>query len=568
MLTQRNVGVFQLELEAKTKFKVTNFLQRHTISSQNNLIVQRKRLVLTKQRYGIQSRNKALDKNNGVALCGTFLQDQAFCTQVNSESIYTRKFAFYQAAKCLVQTLLVDHPTISLLNLKKFKNNVAFSVQTLPPIQTRTNLETLLIGFYAGNAGELFTDYPRVLVVDKKTELDAPCIPKLHAKVRSSKKQSLYQTKSFGTNCFKIDQFLYQSDAGLLERIKATFLVQFLIVNGSTYSSNVFNLQKNGIVGNLNRTEIKDKKVLSLFQSLEEQVKSVYIQRNVSNQYVKQSFTSSSKKQKFDTQFFKDEVIPKQDLSSEGRSTNLFLRKTDLFSQKNEVNSLCEDIVCKSLTLSIKPYGHWFRIYLPQIETHQRQPVSIDQFFTKRRELGSISYTKVHSLQTDLVTNLRDLVVPNTKSMSTVPCKNKVMRHRVKKTKVIPSVKFLGKQSFYQNKSFSNANKASLWYELGNAKTAVIKKNEVFVRTCACKHKEQVGLPSSDHVLTQRFAQMWPQELGYGTCHNLVLNTFSRAFQLISKNRELLDILADHLVRYEKIRIPEISRICSFYVYI
>lgn len=42
------------------------------------------------------------------------------------------------------------------------------------------------------------------------------------------------------------------------------------------------------------------------------------------------------------------------------------------------------------------------------------------------------------------------------------------------------------KQSLYQNKSFGNANKASLWYALANARAIAIQKNEVSVRTCTC----------------------------------------------------------------------------------
>ena len=78
---------------------------------------------------------------------------------------------------------------------------------------------------------------------------------------------------------------------------------------------------------------------------------------------------------------------------------------------------------------------------------------------------------------------------------------------------------------------------------------------------------------NSNDIVTQTFVTkapflfcLWPQEFGHGTDHNLVLNTFSRAFHLIGKNRELLDILADHFIRFGKIRMPEILLICSLYV--
>ena len=578
--------------------------------------------------------------------------------EFSSGRTYTKQFVFYKAGKCLVQTLLLDHPKISLLKLTESKNNVVSSIQDLSSIETRTNLKSSLTGFYAGKASELFTGYPKMEVYQpfssfkkknqitqlqqrknwvcvnglfankitlqakinphNQTELlqitytcDTLCavLPKqslrnsaklknsvversswinnvlplryslLHEQynaasvynIRRSRlckpKQSFgYQNQGFDgklmhnfapakrLNCAKIEQFLCQSDIGLLERIKATFLVQSLIINGSIFSSNILNLQKNSIVGHLNKTEIKDKKVFTLFQNLEEQIRNVYFEKDISN------LTSSYKKGLLTKQNFVTEPLGIQAFQSmgawpyvhldeilndiSGPSTNTLLssRKINVISQKNEINALCEEIVCKSLTFSIKPYGHWFRIYLPQVESHQGQPVSADQFFKRSRELSFFEYTKTNLLQMDFATNLRNLIVPGPTDVSIA----------------LPSLSYTSTR-----KSFSLHKR--------------VYKNEIFAQTPfymqrthkvskRLKVRTQVELSPRLNLFTQTIAHAWPRELGYGMSHNIVLNTFSRAFHLIGKNRELLDVLADHLIRFEKIRIPEIVRICSLYV--
>lgn len=45
--------------------------------------------------------------------------------------------------------------------------------------------------------------------------------------------------------------------------------------------------------------------------------------------------------------------------------------------------------------------------------------------------------------------------------------------------------------------------------------------------------------------------------------HNAVMSSFYQAFSLVNKNRELLDMFADHLVRFQTLRSYEMSNICS-----
>lgn len=598
----------------------------------NSRLMRKQSCVLKRQVFAKTLFLQGKDRKFALALCAI---PESTC-----ENTYTKRFAFSQAGKCLVKTLLFDHPKISLLKLTDSTNNVVSSLETLPSIETRTNLETLLIGLYAGKAGELFSGYrdqsknkEKVYALGKRKDLVRVNGPfanstvlraKAHLKPKIKFSQIMYtcdtlcgvstkqsyssQTGTFGLtgekfskqkgnvkidalqvkiklhasnrawlqnravercvqaqnvlplphvflgeqygsvlaslthfapskqfNCARIEQFLRQSDTGLFERIRATFVVQSLAVNGSIYSPTVFNLQKNSILGNLNKTEIKEQKVWNLFQSLDLQIQNVYLKKKIANRVLgsNTSFLTHSykkefvTKQKVVTESFNSQASQsvdgepyKDEIFATSTNTLLFSKKTNVISQNQEISALCEDTVCKSLTFSIKPYGHWFRIYLPQIETHQRQPVSADQFFKKRRELGSLEYKTVNSLQMDLAQNLNFCVLPNRTSVSIAE----------------PSLSYASSNLFFFQ---------------------VIETLE---------SKAPADFTPSRNVLTQRFAHMWPPELGYKMCHYLVFNTFFRAFHLIGQNRELLDVLADHFIRFEKIRMPEISRLFSFYV--
>ncbi|RYX79767.1 hypothetical protein EON70_00165 [bacterium] len=453
---------------------------------------------------------------------------------------------------------------------------------------TTIDLETLLIGFYAGKAGELlnchfskkkfikekyffesqkarFTtkqrkDFIRVIKKHsykhwpdettssyRKAETDVLLILRDYNKVKSkqnsavkSKQNSALLTKSRITNqgkinpyydflpldysvfknCLnyaKINHLLSQSDMGFLERIKATFLVKSFCINQSIYFSNILNLQENCRVGNLNKTEISNTRNFEIFNNIKKQIKKAFLQ-----EVIKQTVASQDKSLNnsiiYSTSFSNKKEFKKQ--------------KINLLSQKKEINAWCEEKVCKSLMFSKKSYGHWFRIYLPQIETHQRQPISLDQFFQTRPEL-ELSLFNINDMQAIKmpVCTIRDC------------------------TKIVISKK-------YKIKEKSSTT-------LGDGKNEVVQKQSC-AKTLLCKNEvfaTQRNATQRDFYKKQsNRVHLLPQEFNYGVRHNLLLNTLSQALNLIGKNRELLDILTDHLVRFGKIRVPEVLRICSLYV--
>lgn len=584
---------------------------------------------------GTQQRESLLTHRSTIARsCQVVSESSSF-------SSYTKQFAFYQAGKCLLQSLFFDHSKISFVDPAESETNALSSFQTLSFIETHSDLEMLLIGLHAGKAGELFPNYPkrrfgepsfslqyqnaistltlrkesirvngvfanlcksqtltqatlrartnsRVMsklcpamytlcdmrskypslnnsrcFVGKKTTIvttrakieglqrvSGKGVARVQSKLPCSNRYTLKRVeiedwtqrenllplrvtvldeRSNGVlgesslfaltnrlNRVTIEQFLSQLNIGLRERIKALRLVEPIVVNTSMYAPKLFNLQRNSVSGNLNKTEIKDKKTRFLFQNLEEQTKNLYFQKSMQNSRLvlqKLRFCTENSlltKQEPTPELFKAHSVQSAESSSKNQSydrskafttrtpTNsvFFSQRTHSISQKDEIGALCEETVCKLLTSSSKLYGHWFRIYLPQIETHQRQPVSLDQFFKRRPELGFVGSAKKSCSERELSKH------------TLFACKSEAFARR------------------YKNFVYT---KASL------------------IRTTSFLHN------------------MYTQELG-DSCHNLVLYTFSRACNCIGKNRELLDLLADHLIRFEKIRVSDLARIRGLYI--
>ena len=93
------------------------------------------------------------------------------------------------------------------------------------------------------------------------------------------------------------------------------------------------------------------------------------------------------------------------------------------------------------------------------------------------------------------------------------------------------------------------------------------------------------GIAINSTLLTNRIARkfVWPAQTTFDDANkeaklsnlsqyirkeklSLALKSFYVAFQNLNEHRELLDLLADHLIRFKFFRSHEIQRISSFYV--
>ncbi len=526
----------------------------------------------------------------------------------------TKRFAFYHAGKCLVQTLLLRHPKKPLFKLTEPKNGIVSSNKPLSrdlisgnekllSIETRINLETLLIGFYAGKVGEFFNSRTTQHTTQLKKGLFLTTTQRntlFRVFNNKNSKQSVTSAQPFHG---QFDQLLYQSDIGLSECVRATSLVKHRLVNGSIYSANLFNLQKNSVLGNLNKTEILERKLFVLFQGLEEEMNTVYGKQHRHNQKNEIKLKSIRNGSSISHQNKNEVFVRNKALST----THFFV-----ISQNKETSAWCEEIVCKALTFYRKPYGHWFRIYLPQIETHQRQPASLDKFFTKSREWKVLPETMsiantFHSrrLQSFALLKAEQSINKAKLCLSPIqvlPCmkmsaKTKLPENRVCVSDQSQSLKKLSKNKLLikqkqgfcyaitkhrfvkfktsnldeHSKTMSTRLETRLQPSLSSAlninlfQSTYLKKAEFYSYTnLACNSNKKVTQTLT--TKTEFLFDLCTQEFGDGTSHSLLLNIFSRAFNIIGKNRELLDILADHFIRFGKIRMPEILRICSLYV--
>lgn len=514
----------------------------------------------------------------------------------------TKRFALYHAAKCLVETLLLCHPKTPLFKLTEPKNNAASSNKALSRdlisgsekslfIETPINLETLLIGFYAGKVGEFFYSHTTQHTTQLKKRLFLTTKKRntlFGVSITYNSKQSVATVLPFHA---KIDQFSYQSDIGLSERVRATSLVKYILANGSIYSPNFLNLKTNSILGNLNKTEILERKIFALFQSLQEEMSTVYGKQRRHNQkndkLIRNGSSTFNRLYKWEPFTTSEALATTNELES---------KKIDSISQNRETSGWCEEMVCKALTFYKKPYGHWFRIYLPQIETHQRQPASLDKFFTKSRQLKLLSETTsiastYHSRRLQSFALLKGEQSTNKARLCLslvhpLPCMKLSAKTKVSENTVCAfyQSKAITKHSFVKVSTFVKIKTSDLDEHSKTISTGLEARLQPYLSpTLNLKLSKLTHLKkahfytnfacNSNDIATQKFVTkapfvfyLRPQEFGHGTDHNLILNTFSRAFRLIGKNRELLDILADHFIRFGKIRMPEILRICSLYV--
>ena len=108
------------------------------------------------------------------------------------------------------------------------------------------------------------------------------------------------------------------------------------------------------------------------------------------------------------------------------------------------------------------------------------------------------------------------------------------------------------------------------WYRIYLPKVEERERNEEWVPPDTLYH-QTVSLPNlsikrSENVhslKTWNHLYLVERDSSY---HNVLINCFNTAFNLLSDNRELVDLVADHLLRFKKCRSHEISKICSLYL--
>nr|YP_010732083.1 cell division protein [Massjukichlorella minus]WDY12997.1 cell division protein [Massjukichlorella minus] len=251
--------------------------------------------------------------------------------------------------------------------------------------RTRIDLETRLVGLYAGKAGEL-------LHVSAKNILYAKDTKNQGILTDHSIQLDLTQRKTIG--------WLWQSNLGFSELLAASSLIHLMIDRWYLYSSKIFTLKSNQVRGSLNNEQIRNQQFLQIFQQVSKQLNS---------EKPKSRFWGNTYDQN-----------QRSNLVS-GMGGKKFMPVLQSIKQDYKKAAWWEAKVCQQLQISERSYGKWYRIYLPKLEQNARNEewLSPDTLFHQKLTIFNVSrkrsstFPSLKSLN-DLYQFERDLQYHNT----------------------------------------------------------------------------------------------------------------------------------------------------------
>jgi SpoVK/Ycf46/Vps4 family AAA+-type ATPase len=244
----------------------------------------------------------------------------------------TSRLAYYQAGKGVVQTVLPRHPAVGFLAFSPETNNLSPFIKTswqklISPQANhrRVDLETTLIGMYAGKAAEM-----------------------LHISVNSFKNDSSFQP------AVSERTWLSQSNVGLPELLIASSLAHLMIDRWYLYSKRMFSLKLNKIMTSLNEEDILDDDLFPMFGKLCEEM-------DRDRAKPKSSFSEK-----------KSDAAKEMDLYLEEKEKG-FRPVFEGIEQERYISAWWQDKLYNEIEqLGRKPHGKWYRMYVPKPEEKER----------------------------------------------------------------------------------------------------------------------------------------------------------------------------------------------------
>ena len=249
------------------------------------------------------------------------------------------------------------------------------------------------------------------------------------------------------------------------------------------------------------------------------------------------------------------------------------LRKQFHLYRKTEPNDLAlfynrtgygwEQKISETLKILKRLSGNWYRLYLPKLEQNKnnREWLLPDAFSNQHISLLNQNVTMPNLVP------LHDFVVKKNLKASKASLNSLFSVHRKSN---LSSHRKLGCSSN------NLANQTSLPVQQGTHSTSPLPlRLPNKLKTCK-PDTVNVRFTSASASANRRFARRFVPYLQEDllaqienytdvSYYNMVLNCFYGAFQNCSENRELLDLLADHLIRFKIVRLHEVMRIKSFY---
>ena len=222
-----------------------------------------------------QAKQKLLGQGGGL-LAG----ETGFYHISSSSALMIARLAYYQAGKAILQTMLPLHPPVAFLPLYPQRFNRKASdlgkiiasnyQQGLGEPHPRNVLETRLIGFYAGKAGELlaFSDFVTTshLNPHQKVDLNATT-----SKASSSRRTIGIRGSFNKDDRLRCSMFLHQSDLGVEELTFAGGIANRMIDSWYLYAKKIA-LQKTTLADiSQDSDEIEDPVLVDLFKHLAEE---------------------------------------------------------------------------------------------------------------------------------------------------------------------------------------------------------------------------------------------------------------------------------------------------------
>ena len=470
------------------------------------------------------------------------------------DPFFITRFAYYQAGKAVLHTLLPQHPDAIVLKLwprptnSRHKNVNKDQELYSSSLNHRAKLETRLIGLYAGKAAELVA-----LSLNSQTKKQTTNTRKKTSTIKENKGPnrktvSLLRAKDVSDVSFpwkrkneerdtpfkqknqKNQQFYYEgnqkdtrnfsqynkrnlshSSLGIEDLSVASNLAHSLVEKWHFYSNKIAIRRENQIFTNQNQFEISEIGVFDLFQQLTEDV-----QNRISASNISESTDAKQRIQRRDTVRDKHSRYNFQEWSIRPWWQNKITEQT------GNLNMFYDD---------------WYRIYLPDPEESERNEewVTPDKYYHNTQNLKNLlpkssSYPLKNSYLLPTFKNLINLKMVGGTLSPTINLRTLAKR----KTHGVPLLWCPDTTSKGIKAAYKNDQYASLKSSLRDT-----KNNLNFDLTWNDLYKLD-----RDYIY-----------------HALILTCFNNAFCLLDENRELLDYLTDYLMRFETLRQHKIKQI-------
>jgi len=334
---------------------------------------------------------------------------------------------------------------------------------------------------------------------------------------------------------------LWHSSLGIEDLSVASNLAHSLVEKWHFYSNKIAIRRENQIFTNQNIVEISETGVFELFQQLTEDVQNRISASNISESTDAKQSEGRDKHSRYNFQEWSIRPWWQNEITEQTGNLNMF-------------------------------YDDWYRIYLPDPEESERNDewVTPDEYYHNTQNLKNLLPKSSYRKNSYLLPTFKNLTNPKIpglwKPKSNLPYSNPAARRKYQekqggfiselnnnKRKIdqataakLNILKDLSKTSAFnshvkeKNNRSKNQNKA---FE-GPRREFLFKNRQI-------KNKLNFDVTWND---------LYKLDRDY-IYHALILTCFNKAFSLLDENRELLDYLADYLMRFETLRQHKIKQI-------